>query len=526
MRHRQPGYLPTLLRSRTLQPVMGATRMAAASSSASSTLSISRSAAHAPAAAAPSLSPATDSIHSERNQVLGIGGIVGAGIFVVTGEAAYKYAGPAVVLSFALAGACSSVYAICFAELAAMVSKAGSAYTYSKEAFGNGVGFVVGWCLLAEYIFCVSAVAVGWSGYLTSMLKSWGLALPTAIDQAPFSFDEQTQQIVLDEASYVNLPASLLVLAAAAIISVGVKKSAAVTAIAVCIKVAVILVFVSCGIWFIKWENLQPFIPDEDPVRGFGHYGWAGVVRGASVVFFAYIGFDGVTAAAAETQDPATMMPVAILASLGISTAIYMLVSFVMVGLAPYTLLGVADPMVVAVQQAGPALSWLVPLVTIAVVCGLPGVVLVSIYANSRIVLLMAADGMLPAALADINAEFSTPHWATLSCGVMSAVIAGLFPIGVLAEVTSMGTLVAFALVCGGVIMLRHTHPEVPRPFTVPWSPYVPSLGVLLALAQIAFLPWTAWVRMIAWLLLGAVMWMIYGINAPETAVAFYDRVD
>ena len=151
---------------------------------------------------------------------------------------------------------------------------------------------------------------------------------------------------------------------------------------------------------------------------------------------------------------------------------------------------------------------------------------LVSIYANSRIVLLMAADGMLPAALADINAEFSTPHWATLSCGVMSAVIAGLFPIGVLAEVTSMGTLVAFALVCGGVIMLRHTHPEVPRPFTVPWSPYVPSLGVLLALAQIAFLPWTAWVRMIAWLLLGAVMWMIYGINAPETAVAFYDRVD
>lgn len=392
-------------------------------------------------------------------QILGVGGIVGAGIFVVSGEAAYKYAGPAVILSFALAGLCSSVYAVCFAELAAMVPQAGSAYTYSKVAFGNFVGFIVGWCLLAEYLFCVSAVSVGWAGYFSSLCTSIGLAIPGAINAGPLDFDEDTQQIVVNSDAFVNLPAVVLVLLVTVIICVGVRKSATVTTVAVCIKFAVIVVFVTFGIWYVKWENLTPFIPPEDEKRGFGHFGWSGIIRGASVVFFAYIGFDGVTAAAAETQDPATMMPVGIFSSLGISTLTYMLVSFVMVGLAPYTLLGVPDPIVVAVQQAGPGLAWLAPLITIAVVLGVPGVVLVSMYANSRIVLLMAQDGMLPSAFADINAAFSTPHWATISCGLISAIIAGLFPIGVLAEVTSMGTLVAFALVCGGVVMLRHTKP-------------------------------------------------------------------
>jgi len=326
----------------------------------------------------------------------------------------------------------------------------------------------------------------------------------------------------------VNLPAVVLVLLMTVVICIGVRKSATVTTVAVCIKFAVIVVFVTFGIWFVKWENLTPFIPPEDEKRGFGHFGWSGIIRGASVVFFAYIGFDGVTAAAAETQDPATMMPVGIFASLGISTLTYMLVSFVMVGLAPYTLLGVPDPIVVAVQQAGPGLAWLAPLITVAVVLGVPGVVLVSMYANSRIVLLMAQDGMLPSAFADINATFSTPHWATICCGLISAIIAGLFPIGVLAEVTSMGTLVAFALVCGGVVMLRHSKPDLPRPFMVPLSPYIPVLGVLLAIAQIGFLPWTAWVRMVAWLLLGAVMWLVYGSNAPDNGAdsLVYDRVD
>ena len=247
----------------------------------------------------------------------------------------------------------------------------------------------------------------------------------------------------------------------------------------------VIITFVTFGIWYVKWENLTPFIPPEDTERGFGHYGWSGVLRGASVVFFAYIGFDSVTAAAAETQDPATMMPIGIFSSLGISTSIYMLVSFVMVGLADYHLLGVADPVIVAVEQAGPGLAWLKPLITIGVVCGLPGVVLVAVYATSRVVLLMAQDGMLPEVFGDINATFNTPIVATVCCGVISSVIAGLFPIGVLAELTSMGTLVAFALVCGGVVMLRHTQPDLPRPFKVPFSPYLPLLGVFLALVQI-----------------------------------------
>eukprot|EP00277_Geminigera_cryophila_P008734 CAMPEP_0179410306 /NCGR_PEP_ID=MMETSP0799-20121207/3211_1 /TAXON_ID=46947 /ORGANISM="Geminigera cryophila, Strain CCMP2564" /LENGTH=490 /DNA_ID=CAMNT_0021182135 /DNA_START=65 /DNA_END=1537 /DNA_ORIENTATION=+ len=486
--------------------------------------------------AKPSAAAGKDNTHEEQGKlkrelnafdltVLGVGGIVGAGIFVVSGEAAYKYAGPAVILSFALAGVCSSVYAVCFAELAAMVPHAGSAYTYCKTAFGNLVGFIVGWCLLAEYIFTISAVAVGWAGYFTSMLGHIGWAIPESINAGPFLFDEVTQEIVLNEGHIVNLPASLLVLLTTAIICIGVRKSAMITTVAVCIKLTVIVVFVAFGIWYVKWENLRPFIPEEDKVTGFGHYGWSGIVRGASVVFFAYIGFDAVTAAAAETEDPATMMPIGIFASLGISTGIYMLVSFVMVGLAPYTLLGVPDPIVVAVQQAGPALAWLVPLISIAVVCGLPGVVLVSMYANSRIVLLMAQDGMLPSAFADINTTFNTPHWATLCCGLVASVVAGLFPIGVLAEVTSMGTLLAFALVCGGVVMLRHSKPDLPRPFLVPFSPYVPILGVFLAIGQIGFLPWTAWVRMIAWLLLGAVMWGFYGNNVTEPD-GVYTRVD
>jgi APA family basic amino acid/polyamine antiporter len=268
---------------------------------------------------------------------LGVGGIVGAGIFVVSGEAAYKYAGPAVILSFALSGACAAVYALCFAELAAMFVSGGSAYSYAKNAFGNATGFVVGWCLLAEYLFSVSAVSVGWAGYFTGFLASLGLQLPTAISAGPFSFDEAAQRIVINSECWINLPAVLLVLLVMGIICVGAKKSITVITVMVGIKLVIIFIFLAFGIWFVKAENLTPFIPEE---TSFGHFGWSGIIRGASVVFFAYIGFDGVTAAAAETEDPATMMPISILASLGISTVLYMLVAFVMVGLAPYTLLG------------------------------------------------------------------------------------------------------------------------------------------------------------------------------------------
>jgi len=462
--------------------------------------------------------------------VLGVGGIVGAGIFVVSGEAAYKYAGPAVVLSFLLAGVCSSVYALCFAELAAMMPQSGTGFTYARAAFGNFVGFIVGWSLLAEYLFCVAAVAVGWSGYFSAMLDSLGFPLPTAIANAPFDFDEITQRIIMVEGRYIDLPACLLVIAVGALLCVGVKNSAVITAALVTIKIVVITLFVGVGIWYIKSENLTPFIPEEDPSRGFGHFGWTGIIRGASVVFFAYIGFDGVTAAAAETKDPATMMPIGILSSLAISTAVYMGVSFVLVGLVPYTMLGVADPMIVALKAAGPDLAFLVPLITFAVVCGLPGVVLVSMYASSRLVLFMAQEGMLPPAFAEVNEVFSTPHLATIVGGCVSSLIAALFPISVLAELASMGTLLAFSIVCGGVIMLRHTRPELPRPFMVPFSPFVPSLGVLLAIVQIGFLPWTAWVRMVVWLLLGVVVWFLYGSRVPElddsVGGGVYERVD
>ena len=408
--------------------------------------------------------------------VLGVGGIVGAGIFVVSGEAAYKYAGPAIILSFAISGLCAVVYALSFAELAAMVPRAGSAYTYAKTAFGNLIGFIVGWCLLAEYLFTISAVSVGWAGYFNSMLAQLGLTMPAVISAGPFVFNEATQNITLNPATGVNLSAVLLIVAVSVVLCVGVRKSTTVTTVAVSIKMLVIITFVTFGIWYVKWENLEPFIPPEDEERGFGHYGWSGVLRGASVVFFAYIGFDSVTAAAAETQDPATMMPIGILTSLGISTSIYMLVSFVMVGMCDYRLLGVADPVIVAVGQAGPGLAWLKPIITIGVVCGLPGVVLVAVYATSRVVLLMAQDGMLPEVFGDINSAFNTPIISTVCCGLISAVIAGLFPIGVLAELTSMGTLVTFALVCGGVIMLRHT--QVPHPPTLP--PLPPSLSLSL----------------------------------------------
>jgi APA family basic amino acid/polyamine antiporter len=452
--------------------------------------------------------------------MMGVGGIIGAGLFVLAGQAAGQYAGPAVILSFIIAGACSLVYALCFAEFAAMLPTSGSAYSYAKISFGNLTGFMTGWALIAEYAFAISAVSVGWSGYVTGLLDVMGWGLPKAVTSGPLDFNENHELVFTG--SVINLPAVLLIAVAVVVICLGVVASARFTSIAVAIKVTVVVIFIVVGIWFIEWENYSPFIPESPE---FGKYGWTGIMRAASTLLFAYIGFDAVTTAAGETKEPARDLPLAIMLSLGISTLLYVLVAFVMLGLVSYTELNVPDPIAFAVRSGGPGLSWLVPGITLAVVVGLPGVVFVALFSITRILLIMATDGMLPPIFKELNSTFHSPVTGALVCGVASALLAGLFPIGVLAELVSIGTLLAFAIVCAGVVKMRNDAPELKRPFEVPFSPYVPILGVVIAVAQIAFLSWAAWLRMLVWMSAGAVVWYMYGSTHAEP-VQSYQRVE
>ncbi|KAJ1496085.1 cationic amino acid transporter, partial [Baffinella frigidus] len=373
---------------------------------------------------------------------MGVGGIIGAGLFVVAGQAAAQYAGPAVILSFIISGCCSVVYALCFAEMASMYPTSGSAYTYAKVSFGPLVGFLTGWALIAEYAFAIAAVSVGWSGYVVGLIDVMDWGLPRALVSAPLDFNNHHELVFTG--SIINLPAVFLVCLAVGIICMGVVASSRFTTIAVSIKVSVVVVFIACGVWFLDWDNYSPFFPESTE---FGRW------------------FDAVTTAAGETKEPARDLPLAIMLSLGISTTLYVLVAFVMIGLAPYQELNVPDPIAFAVRSGGPGLSWLVPGISLAVVVGLPGVVFVSLFSITRILHIMATDGMLPAAFKELHPTLHAPVTGALVCGAASATLAGLFPIGVLAELVSIGTLLAFGVVCAGVVKMRRDAPDLPRPY-------------------------------------------------------------
>lgn len=443
--------------------------------------------------------------------LMGVGGIVGAGIFVLTGQAAAQYAGPAIALSFVLSGLGCAFAALCYAEFAAMIPIAGSAYTYAYATLGEFIAWIIGWDLILEYLFGASTVAVGWSEYVVSFLHDVGVDLPAHLTSAPLAFDPSHGGVLggfaLTGATF-NVPAMLVVAACTALLVYGIRESTLFNNITVIIKVAVVLMFVAFGAAYVNRHNLTPFVPKNTGT--FGEYGWSGVVRGAAVIFFAYIGFDSVSTLAQETHHPQRNMPIGIIGSLIVCTILYILVAVVMTGLVPFKELASAAPIAVAVDSAD-GLKWLRIPVKVGAIAGLTSVVLLQLLSQPRIFFSMSRDGLLPPVFSRMSVRFGTPWVSTIVTGVLAGVVAGLFPIGLLGELVSIGTLLAFAIVCAGVWWLRVKHPELPRPFRTPFVPVVSTLGVGVSLLQMAFLPRDTWIRLVGWMALGLLIYGLYG---------------
>lgn len=438
---------------------------------------------------------------------LGIGAVIGAGIFVLTGAAAAKYAGPAISLSFVLSGVVCALAGLCYAEFASMMPVAGSAYTYAYSTLGELFAWIIGWDLILEYLFGAATVAVGWSGYVVSFLKDFGVELPPALSSAPLAYDTVTG--LHAAGGIINLPAVFIVALMTALLVVGIKASSNFNNIIVLVKLTVVLLFIGCCAGFVHKANWTPFIP---PNNGeIGGYGWSGIIRGAAVVFFSYIGFDAVSTAAQEARNPQRDMPIGILSSLGICAVLYVAVALVLTGIVSYTQLNVPDPIAVGINATGPSLHWLRPLVKGGAIAGLSSVVMVLLMGQPRIFFSMAKDGLLPPVFARVHPKFKTPYVTTILTGSVAVVVAGLFPIGFIGELVSIGALLAFAMVCVGVWVLRYTRPEYPRPFRTPCVAVVSVLGTAGALLQMALLPLGTWVRLIIWLVLGLIIYALYG---------------
>jgi len=437
---------------------------------------------------------------------LGIGVVVGAGIFVLSGHAAAAYAGPAIVLSFIISAIGCALAGLCYAEFASMIPISGSAYTYSYATLGELLAWIIGWDLVLEYLFGASTVAVGWSGYVVSFLKDFGIIIPAALCQAPLSYSAgagwQTTGAIL------NFPAIFIVALMTTLLVIGIKESTRVNNFIVIVKLIVIALFICVGVFFIKVANWMPFLPPN--TGNFGEFGWSGVIRGAGVIFFAYIGFDAISTAAQEARNPQRDMPIGILGSLAACTVIFILMSGVLTGIMKYTSLSVPDPIAVAVNAAGPGIAWLRPFIKLGAIAGLSSVVLVLLMAQPRVFFAMARDGLLPAGFAKVHPRFKTPYIPTILTGCVAIMVSGIFPINILGELVSIGTLLAFVIVCVGVLVLRYSHPEYPRVFRTPWVPFVPVAGAVVTLLQMVFLPFDTWMRLIIWMAIGMVIYFFY----------------
>jgi len=443
---------------------------------------------------------------------LGVGSIIGTGIFVMTGTAASQNAGPALVLSMILTTIGCAFSGLCYAEFAAMVPIAGSAYTYAYATIGEFIAWIIGWDLILEYALSVSTVAVGWSGYFVSLANDIGIHIPVAL-ATPLG------KVVTDQSGatitgIVNLPAVFIVFLVSVLLISGIRQSANANTVMVMIKAAVLVVFVVAGAAYVKRTNLTPFIPPN--TGSFGHFGWSGVLRGAGVMFFAYIGFDAVTTAAQESKDPQRDMPVGIFGSLALCTVIYIAVAIVLTGIVHYSKLNVADPLAVGIDATG--LRWLSPVIKVSALFGLFSTMLVQLLGQTRIFFSMARDGLLPRVFGRVHTRFRTPHVSTMLTGSVCALVAGLTPIEVLGQLVSIGTLLAFVLVCIGVVILRRTAPHNRRPFRTPGVPWVPALGAIVCLAQMLGLPGETWVRLFTWLAIGLVIYFLYGHSHAHAA--------
>jgi APA family basic amino acid/polyamine antiporter len=436
---------------------------------------------------------------------LGIGAVIGAGIFVITGQAAAQFAGPAIVLSFVLAGIACAFSGLCYAEFASMIPVAGSAYTYSYATLGELVAWIIGWDLVLEYAFGAASVAVGWSGHLRAFLHDIGMTLP-AMPHSDMVIFGKSIHLTYD---YVGF---LVIWVITTILVIGIKESANFAAAVVILKVAVVCTFIALAAGFLishQWQpnHWHPFIPANN--GEFGTFGISGIFRGAGVVFFAYIGFDAVSTAAQEARNPKKDMPFGILGSLIICTVLYILVSGLLTHLVPYTQLNVPDPVVVGMRVTGQ--QWATFLVELGALLGLATVMLVMLMGQSRVFYSMSRDGLLWPWASAIHGRFRTPYISSIVVGFFVAILAMLFPLSVLDQMTSVGTLLAFVLVSAGVMVMRRTHPELNRPFRTPLVPLVPILAILFSGALIVTLPLATQIRLVVWLLIGFVVYFSYG---------------
>jgi APA family basic amino acid/polyamine antiporter len=447
---------------------------------------------------------------------LGIGAIIGTGIFVLSGQTAAANSGPAIVISMIIAGGASALAGLCYAEFASTVPRAGSAYTYAYATLGELVAWIIGWDLVLEYALGSATVAVGWSGNVVSLLADLGLRFPAAFSGAPGTI------VTLANGSTVtaifNLPAVLISALVTYLLVRGVKESANVNSAIVIVKVAIILVIIAAGAGYIHRAYYTPFVPPNTGT--FGEYGWSGVVRGAGLIFFAYIGFDAVSTASQEARNPQRDMPRGILGSLAICTVLYIVVSTIMVGLVPYKELAGPAPMAVAVDAArasaaassmSPIMNVLSLLVKIGIVAGLSSTMVVQMMAQPRIFMAMSQDGLLPAWAGRIHPRFHTPYVPTIVTGLVVATASGLTPISVLGELVSIGTLFAFVIVSLGIIVLRRTQPDLPRPFRTPWVPWVPAASAIVSFLLMLSLPGATWERLAIWMVVGLVIYFMYG---------------
>lgn len=436
---------------------------------------------------------------------LGIGAIIGAGLFSLTGIAASQNAGPAVVLSFVIAAVGCAFAGLCYSEFATMIPIAGSAYTYAYATMGELIAWIIGWDLVLEYAVGAATVGVSWSRYVMSFFADFGIAFPPQLAASPFEpvTLPETGQVI---EGIINLPAFFIIVAISLLLIVGIQESARVNAFIVLLKVAVVAVFIALGWAYIDPNNFTPFIPAN--TGEFGAFGWSGVLRGAGLVFFAFIGFDAVSTAAQEAKHPQKDMPIGIIGSLAVCTVLYVLFSHVLTGIVNYTELNSAAPVAVAIDRTD--YRWLRPAIKLAIIAGYTSVILVMLLGQSRVFFAMSRDGLLPKLFSDVHPKFRTPWRSNMLFMVITGLLAALAPIQVLGEATSIGTLFAFVLVCGGIMIMRRTHPELKRPFRTPWVPLIPMLGIAFNLTLMAGLGWTNWARLFGWMALGLAVYFAY----------------
>ncbi len=437
---------------------------------------------------------------------LGVGAIIGAGIFVLTGLAAQKYAGPGLTLSFIVAGFGCALAALCYAEFASMVPVAGSAYAYAYATLGELLAWIIGWDLILEYAVASSTVAHGWSHYFLSFLKLFGLELPKAITQNPFDIDPVTLHWGWTGA-YGNLPAALVVMFITVLLVVGIRESARFNTAMVILKLAVVALVIGLGSQYVKVENWDPYLP----------YGWSGVFRGAAYIFFAYIGFDSVSTHAEEAINPQRDVPIGIIASLALCTILYILVAAVLTGMVPYSQIDIHAPVAAAFDANGLKVATF--LISLGAVVGITSVLLVLLLSQARVLLAMARDGLIPKHFfGDVHPRFRTPHKATILTGFVVAFVGAMFPLTLLADLVNIGTLMAFVIVCAAVLVMRRTNPDLPRPFRTPLVPFVPIAGMISNLILMLALGWENWLRLFVWLAIGLVVYFTYGRHHSELA--------